>query len=84
MSVRDEDLLCSALEANQQDSKFAMVIGATHYDEDDEWLFKSLVDSIVKGEAVIDAYRAGNPQGISSKSLSKLWGISENDAARGP
>ena len=83
MSVRDDDMFCAALEANQQDAKFAMAMGTTYHDEDDKWLFKSLADPIVEGEAVINAYRAGNPRGISSESLSKLWGISEkNEAAR--
>ena len=27
MSVRDDDMLCAALEANQQDAKFAMAMG---------------------------------------------------------
>ena len=57
MSVRDDDLLLEALETHQQNAKFAMSIGATYADDDDDWLFESIGEVIAEGEATIAAYR---------------------------
>ena len=83
MSAYNDDILLAALEVNQQNAKFAMAIEVTYTtDKEDDRLFQTLGESITESEATIATYRAGNPRGVSSESLSKLWGISENDAVR--
>ena len=82
LSVFDDEGMLEALEFMQQKDKFAMAIGATYADPQEDELFESLGEVVQEAAATFASLRAGNSRGISAESLAKVWRINQQDAER--